>query len=68
MKSVLESKTIGASMFSLIVGVALLSKNPAVVTVATVMNDPSVQAQLLLIGGGIVHTILRLVTKDKVVL
>jgi len=37
-----------------------------VVTVATICNDPSVQAQLLLIGGGVVHALLRSVTDKPV--
>ena len=36
--------------------------NPAVVTIATIANDQSVQAQLLLIGSGVVHAVLRVAT------
>lgn len=66
MKSIFSSKTFWASAISFVTGAAMLSHNPAVVTVATICNDPSVQAQLLLIGGGIVHAVLRTVTDKPV--
>ena len=66
MKSIFTSKTFWASALSFVVGAAMLSDNPTVVSAATIANDPSVQAELLLIGGGLVHAILRLVTKDPV--
>lgn len=66
MKSLFASKTFWASAFSFITGAMMLSKNPVAVTAATILNDPSVQAQLLLIGGGVVHTVLRVATDKPV--
>lgn len=66
MKSLFASKTFWASAFSFITGVMMLSKNPVAVTVATVLNDPSIQSQLLLIGGGVVHAVLRVATDTTV--
>ena len=66
MKSIFKSKTFLASAFSFVTGAAMLSSNPAVVTVATICNDPSVQAQLLLIISGVVHALLRSVTDKPV--
>lgn len=66
MKSIFASKTFWASALSFVTGAAMLSHNPTVVTIATIANDPSVQAQLLLIGGGVVHAVLRVATTGPV--
>jgi hypothetical protein len=66
MKSLFVSRTFWASVFSFITGTMMLSKNPVAVTAAAILNDPSVQAQLLLIGGGVVHTVLRVATDKPV--
>lgn len=66
MKSIFKSKTFGASLIGFVTGALMLHSNPAVVTIATIANDPSVQAQLLLIVQGITGVILRAVTDKPV--
>ena len=66
MKSIFASRTFWASALSFVTGAAMLSHNPAVVTIATIANDPAMQAQILLMGGGVAHAVLRLATTAPV--
>ena len=66
MKSIFASKTFRASAVTFVLGALMLHSNPTVVTIATILSDPSIQAELGLMASGIVHTVLRVVTDKPV--
>jgi len=59
------SRTLCINLMGALTSTAVMSHNPAVATVATVLQDPAAQAQLFALAISVGNFALRLVTTKK---
>jgi len=66
MKSIFKSRTFWKEALAFLAGVAMISGNPAAISVATIATDPNVQASAALILSSVTGIFLRTVTTQPV--